>query len=164
MGKTVKHTTQAVENRTEKGMHLTHRDGWKYTEAKDVKVVQMDEKLNKLVKSNLGLINLEGVEFILDSVGHRGLRVKFEDGTEKFIIVDRYGKVREHKMTKFGLMQNTLWTKVERFFGISDELRAKPTKKIDFIHLCMFLLGVTVVGGLFGLLAWFINSSQLLGA
>lgn len=162
--RTVKHDTQGhfVPDSATGGMKFESKSDWKFIKASQIKPIQLGEDSDIALREKYGaLINFDGVEFIVTPNGWRGVRLTLTDGTQEYYIVNQKGKFERFKMTEYGLLADGWWSRVERWFGISDKMRATADKKINYIHLLMFLLGTAIVGGIAALGAWFIHTSTL---
>ena len=84
-----------------------------------------------------------------------------EDGTEKYYRVNQMGNIQ--RMKKVSLASGDVFIvedwkrKLDRFFGISDEMYIRLDKKIDYIHAGMFGLGTLVAIGVVGSIAWWLR-------
>lgn len=134
------------------------REGFVPLKAEDIKVEQIDEngaKLNQEVY--FSWVNPTGTKPKQWPDGRLGLEAKMEDGTEKYWIMGQDGEVRRFKKYYNGEFYVEDWKrKLDRSFGITDEMWERKDKKIDLYHALMFFVlivipAVTVVGTI----AWF---------
>lgn len=133
----------------EKGGVWNPREGFVPENLEDIKVVQLNPEA---VKPNQEVyyswVNQTGVTFVRYSDGRKGLKITMEDGTEVYYRVSQMGKIQ--KMKKVGEGPDAVFIvddwkrKLDRFFGISDEMYIRLDKKIDLIHAAMFGVGVAI--------------------
>lgn len=146
----------------EKGGVWNPREGFVPENLEDIKVVQLNPEA---VKPNQEVyyswVNQTGVTFVRYSDGRKGLKITMEDGTEVYYRVNQMGKIQKMKKvsTKDGdvFIVDDWKRKLDRFFGISDEMYIRLDKKIDYIHAAMFGLGTLIAIGIVGSLAWWLH-------
>ena len=146
----------------EKGGAWNPREGFVPENLEDIKVVQLNPEA---VKPNQEVyyswVNQTGVTFVRYSDGRKGLKIAMEDGTEVYYRVNQMGKIQKMKKvsTKDGdvFIVDDWKRKLDRFFGISDEMYIRLDKKIDYIHAAMFGLGTLIAIGIVGSLAWWLH-------
>lgn len=146
----------------EKGGAWNPRKGFVPENLEDIKVVQLNPES---VKANQEIyfswVNQTGVTFVRYSDGRKGLKITMEDGTEKYYRVNQMGNIQ--RMKKVGEGADAVFIvedwkrKLDRFFGISDEMYIRLDKKIDYIHAAMFGLGTLVALGVVGSIAWWLR-------
>lgn len=146
----------------EKGGAWNPREGFVPENLEDIKVVQLNPEA---VKPNQEVyyswVNQTGVTFVRYSDGRKGLKITMEDGTEIYYRVNQMGKIQ--KMKKVSTESGDVFIvddwkrKLDRFFGISDEMYIRLDKKIDLIHAAMFGLGTLIAIGVVGSLAWWFH-------
>ena len=146
----------------EKGGAWNPREGFVPENLEDIKVVQLNPEA---VKPNQEVyyswVNQTGVTFVRYSDGRKGLKITMEDGTEVYYRVNQMGKIQ--KMKKVSMKDGDVFIiddwkrKLDRFFGISDEMYIRLDKKIDYIHAAMFGLGTLIAIGVVGSLAWWLH-------
>jgi hypothetical protein len=146
----------------EKGGAWKPREGFVPENLEDIKVVQLNPEA---VKPNQEVyyswVNQTGVTFVRYSDGRKGLKITMEDGTEVYYRVNQMGKIQ--KMKKVSMKDGDVFIvddwkrKLDRFFGISDEMYIRLDKKIDYIHAGMFGLGTLIALGVVGSLAWWLH-------
>ena len=146
----------------EKGGAWKPREGFVPENLEDIKVVQLNPEA---VKPNQEVyyswVNQTGVTFVRYSDGRKGLKITMEDGTEVYYRVNQMGKIQ--KMKKVSTESGDVFIvddwkrKLDRFFGISDEMYIRLDKKIDYIHAAMFGLGTLIAIGIVGSLAWWLH-------
>lgn len=134
------------------------KEGFIPTKAEDIKVTQIDENGAKLNQEYyLSWVNPTGTEVKQWTDGRIGLIANMEDDTKKYWIMGQDGNVREYKKYPGGGFFVEDWKrKLDRSFGITDEMWERKDKKIDLYHALMFFAfivipAVTVVGTI----AWF---------
>lgn len=134
------------------------KEGFIPTKAEDIKVTQIDENGAKLNQEYyLSWVNPTGTEVKQWTDGRIGLIANMEDDTKKYWIMGQDGNVREYKKYPGGSFFVEDWKrKLDRSFGITDEMWERKDKKIDLYHALMFFAlivipAVTVVGTI----AWF---------
>lgn len=134
---------------------------FKFTDAKDIKPVQLHPSAAEANRNFWkSWTECDGVEFVVFPQGSRGLRVTQEDGTVKYYIVDiNDGKVYNAIETKSAFHKNDWKFRLDRFFGITPEMREAGSNKIHVIHALMFLGGAAIVTGICGLVAWYISQA-----
>ena len=146
----------------EKGGAWNPREGFVPENLEDIKVVQLNPES---VKANQEIyfswVNQTGVTFVRYSDGRKGLKITMEDGTEKYYRVNQMGNIQRMKKvsTETGdvFIVEDWKRKLDRFFGISDEMYIRLDKKIDLIHAGMFGLGTLIAIGAVGSLAWWLH-------
>lgn len=146
----------------EKGGAWNPREGFVPENLEDIKVVQLNPEA---VKPNQEVyyswVNQTGVTFVRYSDGRKGLKITMEDGTEVYYRVNQMGKIQKMKKvsTKDGdvFIVDDWKRKLDRFFGISDEMYIRLDKKIDLIHAAMFGVGTLIALGVVGSLAWWLH-------
>lgn len=146
----------------EKGGAWNPREGFVPENLEDIKVVQLNPEA---VKPNQEVyyswVNQTGVTFVRYSDGRKGLKITMEDGTEIYYRVNQMGKIQ--KMKKVSTESGDVFIvddwkrKLDRFFGISDEMYIRLDKKVDYIHAAMFGLGTLIAIGIVGSLAWWLH-------
>lgn len=134
------------------------KEGFIPTKAEDIKVEQIDENGAKLNQEYyLSWVNQTGTEVRQWTDGRIGLIANMEDDTKKYWIMGQDGNVRQYKKYPGGGFFVEDWKrKLDRSFGITDEMWERKDKKIDLYHALMFFAlivipAVTVVGTI----AWF---------
>ena len=134
------------------------KEGFVPTKAEDIKVAQIDENGAKLNQEYyLSWVNPTGTEVKQWPDGRIGLIANMEDDTKKYWIMGQDGEVRKYKKYPGGGFFVEDWKrKLDRSFGITDEMWERKDKKIDLYHALMFFVlivipAVTVVGTI----AWF---------
>ena len=134
------------------------KEGFIPTKAEDIKVEQINPEGAKLNQEYyLSWVNQTGAEHKQWPDGRQGLIANMEDDTKKYWIMGQDGNVREYKKYPGGSFFVEDWKrKLDRSFGITDEMWERKDKKIDLIHGLMFFVlivipAVTVVGTI----AWF---------
>lgn len=134
------------------------KEGFIPTKPEDIKVTQIDENGAKLNQEYyLSWVNPTGTEVKQWTDGRIGLIANMEDDTKKYWIMGQDGVVREYKKYPGGGFFVEDWKrKLDRSFGITDEMWERKDKKIDLYHALMFFVlivipAVTVVGTI----AWF---------
>lgn len=147
----------------EKGGAWNPREGFVPENLEDIKVVQLNPEA---VKPNQEVyyswVNQTGVTFVRYSDGRKGLKITMEDGTEVYYRVNQMGKIQKMKKVVRPNGDEVFivddWKrKLDRFFGISDEMYIRLDKKIDLIHAAMFGLGTLIALGVVGSLAWWLH-------
>lgn len=146
----------------EKGGAWNPREGFVPENLEDIKVVQLNPES---VKANYEIyfswVNQTGVTFVRYSDGRKGLKITMEDGTEKYYRVNQMGNIQRMKKvsTETGdvFIVEDWKRKLDRFFGISDEMYIRLDKKIDYIHAGMFGLGTLIALGVVGSIAWWLR-------
>lgn len=146
----------------EKGGAWNPREGFVPENLEDIKVEQLNPEA---VKPNQEVyyswVNQTGVTFVRYSDGRKGLKITMEDGTEVYYRVNQMGKIQ--KMKKVSMKHGDVFIvddwkrKLDRFFGISDEMYIRLDKKIDLIHAGIFGLGTLIALGVVGSLAWWLH-------
>lgn len=146
----------------EKGGAWNPREGFVPENLEDIKVEQLNPEA---VKPNQEVyyswVNQTGVTFVRYSDGRKGLKITMEDGTEVYYRVNQMGKIQ--KMKKVSMKDGDVFIvddwkrKLDRFFGISDEMYIRLDKKINLIHAGMFGLGTLIALGVVGSLAWWLH-------
>lgn len=138
------------------------KEGFIPTKAEDIKVTQIDENGAKLNQEYyLSWVNQTGAEHKQWPDGRQGLIANMEDNTKRYWIMGQDGGVREYKKYPGGGFFVEDWKrKLDRSFGITDEMWERKDKKIDLYHALMFFAlivipAVTVVGTI----AWFWNQA-----
>lgn len=138
------------------------KEGFIPTKAEDIKVTQIDENGAKLNQEYyLSWVNPTGTEVKQWTDGRIGLIANMEDDTKKYWIMGQDGNVREYKKYPGGSFFVEDWKrKLDRSFGITDEMWERKDKKIDLIHAFMFFVLIivpafTVVGSL----AWWLHNA-----
>ena len=134
------------------------KEGFVPTKPEDIKVTQIDENGAKLNQEYyLSWVNPTGTEIKQWTDGRIGLIANMEDDTKKYWIMGQDGEVRRYKKYPGGSFFVEDWKrKLDRSFGITDEMWERKDKKIDYIHAAMFFAlivipAVTIVGTI----AWF---------
>lgn len=134
------------------------KEGFTPTKAEDIKVEQINPEGAKLNQEYyLSWVNQTGAEHKQWPDGRQGLIANMEDDTKKYWIMGQDGNVREYKKYPGGSFFVEDWKrKLDRSFGITDEMWERKDKKIDLYHALMFFVlivipAVTVVGTI----AWF---------
>lgn len=134
------------------------KEGFVPTKPEDIKVTQIDENGAKLNQQYyLSWVNPTGTEVKQWTDGRIGLIANMEDDTKKYWIMGQDGEVRRYKKYPGGSFFVEDWKrKLDRSFGITDEMWERKDKKIDLYHALMFFVlivipAVTVVGTI----AWF---------
>ena len=147
----------------EKGGAWIPREGFVPENLEDIKVVQLNPES---VKANQEIyfswVNQTGVTFVRYSDGRKGLKITMEDGTEVYYRVSQMGKVQKMKKVVRPNGDEVFivddWKrKLDRFFGISDEMYIRLDKKIDLIHAGMFGLGTLIALGVVSSIAWWLH-------
>lgn len=134
------------------------KKGYVAIEAKDIKVLQLNPETVKDSRNiYLSWINQDGVEFVMYPNGSRGLRLTFEDGTKRYYVVSKSGKIQLLREYKGTFYVEDWKRKFDRFFGISDEMWHTKSWKINLIHALMFIGFSAVAVGLTGIIAWVIR-------
>lgn len=134
------------------------KEGFIPTKAEDIKVEQINPEGAKLNQEYyLSWVNQTGTKVRQWTDGRLGLVAEMEDDTEKYWIMGQDGEVRRYKKYPGGGFFVEDWKrKLDRSFGITDEMWERKDKKIDLYHALMFFAlivipAVTVVGTI----AWF---------
>ena len=137
------------------------KEGFIPTKAEDIKVTQIDENGAKLNQEYyLSWVNQTGAKLKHWPDGRIGLVAEMEDDTEKYWIMGQDGNVREYKKYPGGGFFVEDWKrKLDRSFGITDEMWERKDKKINLIHAFMFFVlivvpAVTIAGGV----AWWLHN------
>lgn len=117
----------------------------KFLTGDKVKGVQLLKEKIPFFRGYDNLRNDIGVDLIVYPNGARGLRLTGKDGSEKFYEVLLDGSIIEVIPYKDTFLYNGFWNKIERFFGVSNEMRYTNSKKIDLVHALMFGVGIAVV-------------------
>ena len=115
-------------------------------EAEDQKVIQVGKYYREKSREYKGLLNQDAVDFIQYPRGEKGVRVHLNDGTIEYWMVDINGKMTPMIEYKDSYHPNFFWDKVERFFGVTPQMRLDIDKRIDYIHMAMFAVGATILG------------------
>lgn len=134
------------------------KEGFIPTKAEDIKVEQINPEGAKLNQEYyLSWVNQTGAKHKQWPDGRQGLIANMEDDTKKYWIMGQDGEVRRYKKYPGGGFFVEDWKrKLDRSFGITDEMWERKDKKIDLYHALMFFVlivipAVTVVGTI----AWF---------
>lgn len=128
-------------------------------EVEDIKVIQLlPEERKRLVKEKTTTI-MEGIEFCQYPNGWRGWVANYPDGSKRYFCILPSGEACEQLPVKGTFINNSFWDKVERFFGVTPEMRATVDPKIDKVHAKMFLIGAAIATVLVGAIAWWIRSA-----
>lgn len=131
------------------------------TNAEDLKVEQIDPAgAKKNQDYYLSWVNPTGTEIKQWPDGRIGLIANMEDDSKKYWIMGQDGIVRQYKKYPGGSYFVEDWKrKLDRSFGITDEMWERKDKKIDKIHAIMFfvliVLPLVVVSG--GVAWWLHN-------
>lgn len=128
--------------------------------AEDIKVEQIDPAgAKKNQEIYFSWVNPTGTEVKQWQDGRIGLIANMEDETKKYWIMGQDGNVRQYKKYPGGGFFVEDWKrKLDRSFGITDEMWERKDKKIDKIHAIMFftlivLPMVVAAGGI----AWWLH-------
>ena len=118
------------------------KEGFIPRNAEDIKVVQVDPEGAKANQEYfLSWVNQNGGTPIMFATGRLGLKAEMEDGTVKYWGLGQDGEVRRYKKySDGGYYVEDRQRKLERSFGISDEMWARKDNKIDLIHAIMFFV------------------------
>lgn len=138
------------------------KGGFIPTKAEDIKVEQIDENGAKLNQEYyLSWVNQTGAEHKQWPDGRQGLIANMEDDTKKYWIMGQDGNVRQYKKYPGGGFFVEDWKrKIDRSFGITDEMWERKDKKIDLIHAFMFFVLVIVPAfAVVGSLAWWLHNA-----
>lgn len=138
------------------------KEGFIPTKAEDIKVTQIDENGAKLNQEYyLSWVNPTGTEVKQWTDGRIGLIANMEDDTKKYWIMGQDGNVREYKKYPGGSFFVEDWKrKLDRSFGITDEMWERKDKKIDLIHALMFFVLIIVPAfAVVGSLAWWLHNA-----
>ena len=134
------------------------KEGFVPTKVEDIKVEEINPEGAKLNQEYyLSWVNQTGAKPKRWPDGRLGLVAEMEDDTEKYWIMGQDGEVRKYKKYPGGGFFVEDWKrKLDRSFGITDEMWERKDKKIDLYHALMFFAlivipAVTVVGTI----AWF---------
>lgn len=129
----------------------------KFLTGDKVKGVQLLKEKISFFRGYDNLRNDIGVDLVVFPNGARGLRLTGKDGSEKFYEVLLDSTITEVIPYKDTFLYNGFWNKVERFFGINNEMRYTNSKKIDLIHALMFGAGTAVLFVIAYLLTMFLR-------
>ena len=126
-------------------------------EAEDQKVIQVGKAYREKSREYKGLFNQDAVDFIQYPNGEKGIRVHLNDGTTEYWMVNVNGEMTPMIEYKDSYHPNFFWDKVERFFGITPQMRLDIDKRIDYIHAAMFLTGAAILGGIVAGISYGLN-------
>lgn len=134
------------------------KEGFIPTKAEDIKVEQINPEGAKLNQEYyLSWVNQTGAEHKQWPDGRQGLIANMEDDTKKYWIMGQDGNVRQYKKYPGGGFFVEDWKrKLDRSFGITDEMWERKDKKIDLYHALMFFVLIVIpVATVVGTIAWF---------
>lgn len=143
----------------EKGGQWNPREGFVPEKLEDIKVEQLQEDA---VKPNQEIyfswVNQTGVTFVRYSDGRKGLKITLEDGTVQYYRVNQMGKVQKMKKVGDVFIVDDWKRKLDRFFGISDEMYIRLDNKIHLIHAIEFLVLIILpLAAIAGGVAWWLH-------
>lgn len=130
-------------------------------EAEALKVEQLDpDGAKKNQEYYLSWVNPTGTDIKQWPDGRIGLIANMESGTKKYWIMGQDGNVRQYKKYPGGSFFVEDWKrKLDRSFGITDEMWERKDKKIDKIHALMFfVLIVLPFAAIAGGGAWWLHT------
>lgn len=118
------------------------REGFVPLKPEDIKVTQYDEDgAKKNQEYYMSWVNATGTDVKQWTDGRIGLIANMEDGNKKYWIMGQDGEVRRYKKYPGGGFFVEDWKrKLDRSFGITDEMWERKDKKIDKIHALMFFV------------------------